>query len=181
MRGRLLRVWTLTWLVLVWLLLWGTVSTANVLSGLAVALAITVLLPLPAVPVQGRLHPLSAAWLILNVGWWLVKSSTGVAWLTLRPARLPTPAVLRAELTLKSDLVLALAVNILNLTPGTLVLEIDQVRRLIYVHVLDGGSPSGVQRFHRQVARLERRLIAAFERESEWRPSATDFDEEART
>lgn len=54
-----LRVWVVCWLVLVWQLLWGDVSAANVLSGLVVALVITVLLPLPPVPIEGRLHPLS--------------------------------------------------------------------------------------------------------------------------
>ena len=47
-----LRAWVLCWLVLVWIFLWGTFSAANVLSGLAIALVITVLLPLPAVPVE---------------------------------------------------------------------------------------------------------------------------------
>lgn len=171
-RGQLLRVSVLAWLVAVWLLLWGTVSVANVLSGVAVALMITLLLPLPAVPVQGRLHPLSAAWLALNVAWWLVKSSTQVAWLAVRPGPPPLSAVLQARLELKSELVLALGINILNLTPGTLVLEIDQGRRLVYVHVLDVGSPRGAERFHKQIASLQRLLIAAFERDDEWR-SAT--------
>jgi len=59
--------------------------------------------------------------------------------LALRPGRPPLSAVLRTRLALKSDLVLALGVNIMNLTPGTIVLEIDQARRLVYVHVLDVG------------------------------------------
>lgn len=180
MRTWLLKVWVLVWLTLVWLLLWGTISFANVLSGLAVATLITVLLPLPAVPVQGRLHPLSLLWLALNVTWWLVESSTQVAWLALRPGRPPLSAVLRVRLALKSDLVLALGVNILNLTPGTIVLEIDQTRRLLYVHVLDVGSQRSVDRFYRQAARLERLLVAAFERDSEWRPAATESEEAAR-
>lgn len=180
MRTWLLKVWVLVWLTLVWLLLWGTISFANVLSGLAVATLITVLLPLPAVPVQGRLHPLSLLWLALNVAWWLVESSTQVAWLALRPGRPPLSAVLRVRFALKSDLVLALAVNILNLTPGTIVLEIDQTRRLVYVHVLDVGSQRSVDRFYRQAAKLERLLVAAFERDSEWRPAATESEEAAR-
>ena len=93
-------------------------------------------------------------------------SSTQVAWLALRPGPPPLSAVLRARLALKSDLVLALAVNIMNLTPGTIVLEIDQARRLVYVHVLDVGSRRSVDRFYRQAAKLERMLVAAFERES---------------
>ena len=175
-----LRIWVLIWLTLVWLLLWGSVTVANVVSGLAVALLITVLLPLPVVPVQGRLHPLSLLWLVLNVAWWLVLSSTQVAWLALRPGPPPLSAVLRARLALKSDLVLALAVNIMNLTPGTIVLEIDQARRLVYVHVLDMGSQRSADRFYRQTARLERMLVAAFERESEWRPAASEPEEADR-
>lgn len=180
MRSWALRVWTLVWLILVWLLLWGNVSVANVVSGLAVALFITLLLPLPAVPVQGRVHPLSLLWLAANVAWWLVVSSAQVAWLAIRPGRPPLSAVLRARLSLKSDLVLALGVNIMNLTPGTIVLEIDQTRRLLYVHVLDVGSQRAVDRFYRQVAQLERMLIASFERDSEWRPAATEPEEADR-
>lgn len=172
-----LRIWTLVWLTLVWLLLWGTVSVANVLSGVVVALGITLLLPLPSVPVQGRLHPLSLLWLVLHVAWWLVQSSMQVAWLAIRPGRPPLSAVLRGHLALKSDLVLALAVNVMNLTPGTIVLEIDQARRLVYVHVLDVGSERSVERFYRQIAQLERLMIAAFERDSEWRPAASESEE----
>lgn len=61
--------------------------------------------------------------------------------------------------------------NILNLTPGNIVLEIDQARRMIYVHVLDVGSDREVQRFHRQVDDLQKMLVATFERDADWRPS----------
>jgi len=44
--------------------------------------------------------------------------------------------------------VLALAVNVINLIPGTIVLEIDQVRRMIYVHVIDVSHEGGVVQFH---------------------------------
>ena len=128
------------WLVLVWILLWGTFSAANVLSGLLVALVIILLLPLPVVPVEGRVHPLSLIRLILTVGYYLVLSSVQVAFLAVRPGPPPLSAVLRAHLAVKSDLVLALAVNIFNLIPGSIVLEIDQTTRMLYMHVIDVGS-----------------------------------------
>jgi multicomponent Na+:H+ antiporter subunit E len=53
------------------------------------------------------------------------------------------------------------------------VLEIDQTRRMIYVHVIDAGSERSVQRFYRQVGDIERLMIASFEREADWRPSGT--------
>ncbi len=174
MRTAALRVWTVCWLILIWVLLWGNISAANILSGLAVALVITVLLPLPAVPVEGRFHPLSLLKLIVIVAWWLVVSSVQVAALALKPGKPPLTAVLRAHLDIKSDLVLALAVNILNLTPGNIVLEIDQARRMIYVHVLDVGSDRTVNRFYHQVDKLQKLLVATFERDEDWKPSATE-------
>ncbi|MDH6198020.1 multicomponent Na+:H+ antiporter subunit E [Mycobacterium frederiksbergense] len=172
MRWILLRAWMLCWLTLVWVLLWGKVSAANILAGLAVALVITVLLPLPPVPVEGRVHLLSLLRLVIQVAVWLVMSSFQMAWLAVKPGPPPLNAVLRAHLAVKSDLVLALGVNIVNLTPGTIVLEIDQTRRMLYVHVVDVGSDRAVSRFHRQIETLQRLLVAAFERESDWRPAA---------
>lgn len=174
MRRIALRAWVICWLILVWLLLWGTFSAANVLSGLTIALLITLLLPLPAVPVEGRVHPLSLLRLILTVVYYLILSSVQVALLALKP-KPPLSAVLRAHLAVKSDLVLALAVNIFNLIPGTIVLEIDLARRMLYMHVLDVGSDRTVEQFYRQVEVIERLLVASFERDSDWR--AADREE----
>ena len=140
MRRYALRVWMVCWLILVWILLWGTVSPANILSGLTIALVITLLLPLPVVPIEGRVHLLSLLRLIGQVAYLLVLSSVQVAWLAVKPGPPPLTAVLRARLAVKSDLVLALGANILTLIPGSIVLEIDQTRSVLYVHVIDVGS-----------------------------------------
>jgi multicomponent Na+:H+ antiporter subunit E len=180
MRRIALRVWVWCWLILVWILLWGTFSAANIVSGLVLVSVITLLLPLPVVPVEGRLHPLSLARLIVTIGYYLVLSSAQMAWLAVRPGPPPLTAVLRAHVAVKSDLVLALAANIFNLIPGSIVLEIDQTRRMLYAHVIDVGSDRAVQRFYRQVAEVQRLLVAAFERDSDWRPWAEqDSDREA--
>lgn len=176
MRRIALRIWNLCWLMLVWILLWGTFSAANIISGLIIALIITLLLPLPRVPVEGRLRPVALLRLIWYVSYSLVLSSVQVAWLAIRPGPPPATAVLRAHLAVRSDLVLALAVGVLTLIPGSVVLEVDQQRRLIYVHVLNTGSEKTVTNFYRSVRTVERLMIAAFERESDWRPSAEKED-----
>lgn len=173
-RRRGLRAWILVWLMLVWILLWGNFSWANVLSGFAVAAGITLFLPLPVVPVQGLLHPLALLRFVGLMLWYLVQSSVQVAWLAVKPGPPPLSAVLRAQLSIKSDLVLALMVNAINLTPGTMVVEIDKDRRLIYVHVLGVGSPHAADRFYHQTTQMERLLIAAFEREADWRPASEE-------
>ncbi|WP_396905489.1 Na+/H+ antiporter subunit E [Mycolicibacterium phlei] len=171
MRSTLLRIWVLCWLILVWCLLWGEFTPANVVSGLAVALLITLLLPLPAVPVEGRVHPLSLVWLVLSVAYRLALSSVQVALLAIKPGPPPLSAVLRAHLAVKSDFVLALAVTIFNLIPGSIVVEIDQTRRMLYMHVIDVGSERTVRQFYKQVAVVERLLVRAFERDEDWRPA----------
>jgi multicomponent Na+:H+ antiporter subunit E len=67
--------------------------------------------------------------------------------------------------------VLALGVNIMNLTPGNIVLEIDQSRRMVYVHVLDVGNDRTVRRFYHQVETLQKLLVASFERDADWQSS----------
>lgn len=176
----LLRLWTLAWLTGVWVLLWGNVSAANVLGGIVVAIGIMVLLPLPKVPVEGRIHVLSLIRLAGVFVYYAVASSFSVAWLAMRPQAPPVTGVLRCRIAIKSDLVLTLCVDALNLIPGTMVLEIDQTRRLVYVHVLDVGSQKAVDAFYRSVRLLEKLFIAAFERDSEWLPSPLHFQEYER-
>ena len=109
--------------------------------------------------------------LIVVVAYQLVLSSVQVAWLAIKPGPPPTSAVLRAHMAIKSDLVLALAVNILTVIPGSMVLEVEQERRLLYVHVIDVGNEKAVARFYRQVEQMERLLVATFERDADWKPS----------
>ena len=175
-RPRLVQVFVLAWLTVVWVWLWGDISAANIISGATVGFFIMLLLPLPRVPVEGRAHPLSILMLFLTVCYYALESSAQVAWLAVRPGPLPVTGVLRVRLKIRSDLILVLCCDVLNLIPGTMVLEIDQERRLVYVHVLDVGSDAAVTKFYRSTHRLERLFISSFEREADWRPSPWNVD-----
>ncbi|WP_159841335.1 Na+/H+ antiporter subunit E [Nocardia sp. CY41] len=169
-RGRetVVRVGVLVWLTLVWLVLWGDLSVANLLGGLVVAALIMVALPLPRVPVSGRLNPLPLLELVLVSAYYALESSLQVAWFAIRPAPTPVSGVLRVYARTRSDLVLVLWTDVLNLIPGTMVLEIDRRRCVVYVHVLDVGSDAAVDKFFRITRRLERLLMEAFERPTGW-------------
>ena len=162
MRTLALRIATVCALSIVWTLLWGRFTVPNILVGIAVAVIIMVLLPLPPVPVQGRVHPVRLLQLIGLFGWYLVASSVQLMWLAVRPGEPPLTGVLRVPLNIESDLVLVLASGITTLIPGSIVLEIDQVRRILYCHVIDVGSTESVERFYKQVAQVERLLLATF-------------------
>lgn len=170
-RANVVRLFVLGWMTFVWVLLWGTFSIANILGGLVVSIIVMVLLPLPRVPVEGRVHLLSAVRLGVYIFIESIRSTVSVGWLAIRPAPPPVTGVLRCRLTIKSDLVLTLWTDIMNNIPGTMVLEIDQVRRIVYVHVLDVSTDRAVADFYRSARLIERLLIRTFERDSEWQPS----------
>ncbi|WP_433198317.1 Na+/H+ antiporter subunit E [Nocardia sp. CA-107356] len=177
-RAAAVRIGVLLWLTAVWISLWGDLSVGNLLAGLGVGALIILTLPLPRVPVSGRLHPLSLAELIVVSMYYALESSLQVAWFAVRPAPPPVSGVLRVNLSMRSDLVLVLCVDVLNLIPGTMVLEIDRQRCVIYVHVLDVGSEAAVDTFYRTTRRLERLLISSFERPAEWRSVISSADPE---
>lgn len=165
-RTRAHELGVLTWLTAVWVLLWGSLSWANVITGVVVAVAIRVLLPLPTVRTQGRVHLPTLVRLVAVVATDLVVSSVQVLVLVLRPGPLTldvTSAVVHSQLRVRSNLVLALLADTITLVPGSMVLDIDQRTRVIATHVLDVRSDADIDRFQRKVAQLEELFIGAFE------------------
>lgn len=178
----------LAWLTGVWVLLWGNVSPANILGGIAVGIFVMTVLALPRVPVEGRVHPLSMVKLIGVLVYYAAVSSVQVAWAAVRPGPPPVNAVLRYPVQIKSDLVLTFMVDALNMVPGTMVLDIDREDRVLYIHVLDVAKPDAVDQFRTIVRAYETAFISAFERDPEWHPALettstadTDVDSVAET
>ncbi|MGO4613714.1 Na+/H+ antiporter subunit E [Nocardia sp. 2YAB30] len=163
-RETIVRIGILAWLTVVYVTLWGDLSVANLLAGVVVGALIMVALPLPRVPVSGRLNPLPLVEVVVISAYYALESSLQVAWFAIRPAPPPVSGVLRVYLSTRSDLVLVLCTDVLNLIPGTMVLEIDRRRCVVYVHVLDVGSDVAVDKFYRTTRRLERLLVNALER-----------------
>lgn len=149
------------WLTLVWILLWGTWSTANVATGLAIAFAVIALLPLPAVELGGRIRLLG---LVRFVAWFareLVVSSLQVSWRAIRPHPLEHNAVIAVTLRARSDAVLTLITETLTLLPGSLVVEVNRASWTVYLHVLDVADLDDVERFRQVVMDLEVRVVRA--------------------
>ncbi|WP_024801835.1 Na+/H+ antiporter subunit E [Nocardia sp. BMG51109] len=170
-RETIVRIGVLLWLTLVYMALWGDLSFGNALAGLAIGTLIMIALPLPRAPVSGRLHPLSLIALIVVASYYALESSAQIAWFAIRPAGAPVSGVLRVRLSIRSDLVLVLCTDLMNLIPGTMVLELDRSTHTVWVHVLDVSSEAAVEKFYHVTHRLERLLIRSFERPEEWRES----------
>lgn len=165
--GLLRRAVPVAWLVLVWVLLWGTFSWANVLGGLAVATVVLLVFPLPPAPGRGWARPLPAARAIGRFVADLVVSSVQVAWQSLQAA-FPGPpirsSVVAVRLASSSEFVMAMITEALSLVPGSVVIEARPEERTIYAHVLGAEDDAAVAAFREQVARLEADIVAALGR-----------------
>jgi multicomponent Na+:H+ antiporter subunit E len=149
-------------LTAVWVGLWGSVTWANVMGGLVIAVVLLLALPLTEVPSQGRVRPWGLVRLVVYFTGDLVRASLQVALLVVRPRSELRQAVIAVPVRGASDSLLTLLANAISLTPGTLTLEVDRPRSTLYVHALDvGPGPQGVERLRADILRLERLAILA--------------------
>lgn len=151
----------LVWLVLVWNLLWGTFSWANLIGGVLVALLLTTLLPLPAVVDRGRLRPLPLLRYLARFARDLVVASIEVSWLAFRPGR-HRSAIITVQLRADSDLMLTLVAETLTLVPGSLVLDLDREDRVMALHLMWVRDAEHVERQRASVLATEARVVRAF-------------------
>lgn len=143
------------WLLAVWIALWGDLSIANVVSGIAVVGVVIVAFapigPLPASPFR----PVHALRLL---GWWaknLVMSTLRVVRKVFRREKV-SPAILAFPMREVSDAVVTLVANIITTTPGTLTLDIrsDGTNAVLYVHMLDLDDEEAARADIRELQRL---------------------------
>ena len=148
------------WLTAVWVALWGSITWANVLGGVAVAAVLLLAFPLPELPASGRVRPLGLLRFLVFFAKELVQASLTVAWQVVRPGRPLRQAVVAVPVRGLSDRLLTVVANAVSLTPGTLALEVDRPSATLYVHVLD-VAPGGADEVRRATLHLERLVVLA--------------------
>jgi multicomponent Na+:H+ antiporter subunit E len=160
---RLAAVWpTMVVGGVIWVLLWGDLSWANVLSGVALGALVALAFPLPSVGTAGTLRPGPLAHLVGRFLGDLVLASFQVAWVAVRPGPPPRGGLVSVPLRSTSDLFIATTAGLSSMVPGTVVVDLDRSAGILRLHVLDlagSGGPEGVQKSMRA---LEERLLRAF-------------------
>jgi multicomponent Na+:H+ antiporter subunit E len=125
------------WLTVVWVALWGDISFANILSGIAVATVVLVTFPLERDPRPGTFRPVAALRYVAFFAWQLVTANAQVAWEVLTPRNRENEGIICMPVVPSaSQTLLTLIVNTIGLTPGTMVIDLTEHPRYLYVHVL---------------------------------------------
>ncbi|NLU76639.1 Na+/H+ antiporter subunit E [Streptomyces sp. HNM0575] len=152
---------TVLGLTVLWVLLWGTLSAANVLTGVLVGVVVCVIFPLPPIETQVRLRPVG----VLRFTVRFVLDMAASSWRLNRyilGTRPPVCAVLAVRMRSPSDLMLTATSVAVAAVPGSNVLDVHRASGTMYVHVMGAEGETERERARYEVLRLEDRVVRAF-------------------
>jgi multicomponent Na+:H+ antiporter subunit E len=149
------------WLIALWMLLWGQFTVLSFLTGLAVAIVVTRVFRLPPVELSGRVNLWWGLVFGLEFVLSLIRGSLTVAWQVLDLRRQPGTAIIAVPLVTDDDLIMTHVGVTASLIPGSLIVDIDRDRRILYLHVIGVRDASQVEAQRRSVQHWEERIVRA--------------------
>lgn len=155
---------TLVWLAALWMLLWHDLSVANVLAGVAVGGAVLVFARQPRVvrrdaDERPRIRPIAALRFVGYVVKDLVVANVVVAREVVARRSRINQGVIAVPLRSDSDVATMAVVGVINLSPGTVTIDVVGSPPVVYVHVLHLDSVDDVRA---DAQRLEQLFVEAF-------------------
>ncbi len=147
-------------LALAWAALHGDITLGNLVIGYGVGYVILALLArggvMPSTLASRTAHAVGLAGFF---AWELVLANVRVAADVLRPRTGIQPAVVAIPLDVTSDGEILLLSMLINITPGSVTIDLSEDRRTLYVHVMHMTSAEATRReikdgFERRVRRV---------------------------
>ena len=148
-------------LVVLWMLLWGSFSWLNLVTGILLAVIVTRVFYLPAVELAGRFNII---WFVVSLVRFvvdLVVASFQVAFRAFAPKSVTSNAVIGVELVSRSDFIMTVTAIAVSLIPGSIVVEADRDGGILYLHVLGVRDIEAVEKARATVLDTEAQIIRA--------------------
>jgi len=149
-------------LALAWAALQGEITLANLVVGYGVGYVILTLLAkggvMPSTLASRTAHAVRLAGFFV---WELMLANVRVAIDVLRPRTTIRPAVVAIPLDVTSDGEILLLSMLINITPGSVTIDLSDDRRMLYVHVMHMTSAEASRREIKEG--FERRVKLLFE------------------
>lgn len=153
------RIITTTWLTAVWIMLWESLTWANVLGGVVVALVVVWMIPAHRQEFRMGFRPFAAVRLLGYFAWKLTEASARLTWEIFTPRNHVKAAVVSVPLQSRIPGVATVVANMVSLTPGSVAIEIDEDEMILFIHVLHLRT---VEEERAAVLLLESMTLAAF-------------------
>lgn len=174
MRDILLQLPFMIWLVLLWMLLWHQFTPLAIVTGILVAIFVTRVFRLPTVELVGRVNVWhSLVFIVLFLGA-VVMGAISVTIQVFDLRRQPGAAIIAIPLRYADDILTTHVAVTASLIPGSLVVESDRDRRILYLHVIGVRTRADVDRFREGVLAWERRIVRAVGTPEQYRALRSD-------
>ncbi|MBN1540650.1 Na+/H+ antiporter subunit E [candidate division KSB1 bacterium] len=100
---------------------------------------------------------------LIHFIWEMIKANVHVAYLVIHPRVPIKPGIIKIKTNLSRETALTVLANSITLTPGTLTIDIDPAKKILYIHWIDVQSTT-VEESTRQIGgRFEAILMEVFE------------------
>jgi multicomponent Na+:H+ antiporter subunit E len=159
------RIWQqlplLVVLVLLWMMLWGSLTPLTIVTGVIVAVGVTRAFYLPPVELSGRFNPLWFVVFLVRFLIELVKASFQVAWRAFSPRPLGRSSVVSVQLLTRSDFITTLTAIAVSLIPGSIVVEVDRAGGVLFLHAIGAEKPEQIDKVRDDVLAIEVLIVRA--------------------
>jgi multicomponent Na+:H+ antiporter subunit E len=159
------RIWQqlplLIGLVLLWMVLWGQVTWLSFVTGAIVAILVIRVFYLPPVDLSGRINLWYTMVFLAHFFLDVAVASFTVAFQALNPRPIPHSSVIGIQLRTRSDLIMTLDAIAMSLVPGSLVVEADRERSILYLHTFATKTTDDVELMRTKVLVVEARIVRA--------------------
>ena len=150
---------SLAWLTAVWVMLWESLSWANLIGGLLVATVVMGSVPSHKLETGVGFRPVAALRLLVYFLWKLIEASARLTWEIFTPRNNINAAVVCVPLRSRVPGIVTAVANMVSLTPGSVTIDIDTDEMILYIHVLHLTT---IEEERESVRYLETLTLAAF-------------------
>lgn len=150
-------------MTLVWMLLFDAFhlrpeSLGLLVLGFLVSVAIMLVFPLPPIRPGFRFWPVQGVWMIVYIAWKMVAASFQVTAQVFTPGTVHS-SVISVKQRTGSDLMLVCTAIVTTVIPGSVIVEVGQTERELFVHVLGADTNEKVRQAEKDVRALEECLV----------------------
>ncbi|CAH0224284.1 hypothetical protein SRABI76_02590 [Microbacterium oxydans] len=164
----------LAWLVVLWMLLWAQFTVLSFLTGLVVAIFVTRVFRLPTIALSGRINLWYGFLFVVQFLFAVVRGALSVTVQVFDFRRQPGAAIIAVPLRYADDLVMTHVAVTASLIPGSLIVEADRDRRILYLHVIGVRNRADVEQQRAGVLLWERRIVRALGDPAQYRALKAD-------
>ncbi len=123
-------------LMLVWVALTGSFVFGNFIFGFVLSFAVMWLIRRRDQPSQYFQRLINVIGFLFYFLYELAKANIHVATDVLKPRFSMRPGIIKIPLNAKTDLEITLLANMISLTPGSLILDVSDDKKVLYVHAI---------------------------------------------